>query len=129
MNLRKGFGRIYTLLSALILLGVCSAFVTGLPDQSKIDFRYSMWISDRIPTEKYTPVDDVDFACANWSSVSQDITNYCRKRQAELQRLPTERADYIAEYMRYLIGAAAVLYAIRRAARWVANGFSGANDA
>ncbi len=127
MNLRKGFGRIYTVLCGLILLGICIAGVAELPKKGDVDRLHVTEIERLIPEGGRTLTTNLGDACKFWSDFSMEVKSYCDGREVRLRDLPSKQREHAIERFGYLIITAAGLYAMRRAARWIADGFAGKN--
>lgn len=124
MNLRKGFGRIYTLFSGLVLLAICIVAVQDMPNMDSMDRIYAEAIESGLPHGQHVSPSNVKAACEKWDPFLPTIENFCRNREAELRSLPEKRIKHFIERFMALAGTAAVLYAIRRAARWIGDGFA-----
>lgn len=123
MNLRKGFGRIYTLFSGLVLLAICIVAVQDMPNMDSMDRIYAEAIGSSIYRKSISP-SAIDAECDQWRSAVPAVGDFCKGREAELRRLPEKRIKHFIERFMALAGTAAVLYAIRRAARWIGDGFA-----
>lgn len=124
MNIRRGLGRIYLLASWLILLGVVIVAAFDMPSKQDIDRSYAYEIAERIPGNVSPFQLDPEKECQRWSFLLDDVDAYCRGREIAIQGLFDKRVRHIVERLIYLLGTAAVLYAARKAAGWVADGFS-----
>jgi len=129
INLRKGFGRIYTLLAGVVLLGICIAGILEMPTASEVDRSYAYEVKKLIPKGGQSENATLQDTCNLWSDFSTEVKALCDGREIRLRDLPSKQSKHIVERLMYLVGAAAVLYAIRRAVRWIADGFGDKSQA
>lgn len=140
LNIRRGFGRAYTVISALAVASVLAFGVSATPDDHKHSHEDNDFLS-RMDAEMtsadfsakvqqardagYESKEIVSFLCTNRTADTGTLDKICQDRDQAIKSMKAKAmALHVAKVIAAMLATASALFAIRKSIGWVLDGFS-----